>query len=75
MQFVLPTVKPAMEKRIIGILLTFLGIAGLILGAINFLNSGGGTRSVKAILIYSILGAVFFFAGIGLIRNTKDRPS
>lgn len=64
-----------MEKRIIGILLTFLGIAGLILGAINFLNSSGGTRSVKAILIYSILGAVFFFAGIGLIRNTKDRPS
>ncbi|HJT73016.1 MAG TPA: hypothetical protein VJ720_03335 [Chitinophaga sp.] len=64
-----------MEKRIIGILLTFLGIAGLILGAINFLNTSGGTRSVKAILIYSILGAVFFFAGIGLIRNTKDRPS
>ncbi|MVT09832.1 hypothetical protein GO493_16290 [Chitinophaga sp. ysch24] len=64
-----------MEKRIIGILLTFLGIAGLILGAINFLNTSGGTRSVKAILIYSILGAIFFFAGIGLIRNTKDRPS
>lgn len=64
-----------MEKRIIGILLTFLGIAGLILGAINFLSTSGGTRSVKAILIYSILGAIFFFAGIGLIRNTKDRPS
>ncbi|UPK69561.1 hypothetical protein [Chitinophaga filiformis] len=64
-----------MEKRIIGIILTFLGIAGLILGALNFMNSTGATRSVKQILIYSILGAIFFFAGIGLIRSTKDRPS
>lgn len=64
-----------MEKRVIGILLTFLGIAGLILGAVNFMNSSGGTRSVKGIIIYSILGLIFFFAGIGLIRNTRDRPS
>lgn len=64
-----------MEKRIIGILLTFLGIAGLILAAVNFMNTTGATRSVKGIIIYGILGAIFFFAGIGLIRNTKDRPS
>lgn len=64
-----------MEKRVIGMLLTFLGIAGLILGAVNFMNTSGGTRSIKGIIIYSILGAVFFFAGIGLIRSTKDRPS
>jgi len=64
-----------MEKRVIGILLTFLGVAGLIMGALNFMNSSGGTRSVKSIIIYSILGLIFFFAGIGLIRNTRDRPS
>jgi uncharacterized membrane protein len=64
-----------MEKRVIGILLTFLGVAGLIMGAINFMNTSGGTRSVKSIVIYSILGLIFFFAGIGLIRNTRDRPS
>lgn len=64
-----------MEKRVIGMLLTFLGIAGLIMGAVNFMNSSGGTRSTKAIIIYFVLGAIFFFAGIGLIRNTKDRPS
>ncbi|PWV48241.1 hypothetical protein [Chitinophaga sp. S165] len=64
-----------MEKRIIGIILTFLGIAGLIMGAMNFMNSTGATRSIKGIIIYSILGAIFFFAGIGLIRSTKDRPS
>ncbi|PSL33398.1 hypothetical protein [Chitinophaga ginsengisoli] len=64
-----------MEKRIIGIILTFLGIAGLILGAMRFMTTTGATRSVKEIIIYSILGAIFFFAGIGLIRNTRDRPS
>jgi uncharacterized membrane protein len=64
-----------MEKRIIGIILTFLGIAGLILAAVNFMNNTEATRSIKGIIIYSILGAIFFFAGIGLIRNTRDRPS
>lgn len=64
-----------MEKRILGILLTLLGIAGLILAAVNFINTTGGSRSIKAIIIYAILGAIFFFAGIGLIRNTKDKPS
>ncbi|SFD18153.1 hypothetical protein SAMN05518672_101916 [Chitinophaga sp. CF118] len=64
-----------MEKRILGIILTLLGVAGLILSAVNFLNSSGAERSVKTIIVFSILGAIFFFAGIGLIRNTKDKPS
>jgi uncharacterized membrane protein len=64
-----------MEKRILGILLSLLGVAGLIMSAVNFMNSSGGTRSVKSIIIFGILGAVFFFAGIGLIRNTTDKPS
>jgi uncharacterized membrane protein len=63
-----------MEKRVIGIILTFLGIAGLILGAVNFMN-GSGMKNVKEIIIYFTLGAIFFFAGIGLIRTTHDRPS
>jgi hypothetical protein len=64
-----------MEKRILGIILTLLGVAGLIISAVNFMNTSGGARSVKSIIIFSILGAVFFFAGIGLIRNTADKPS
>jgi len=64
-----------MEKRVIGIVLTFLGIAGLILGAVNFMQTHGGMKNVKEILIYFILGAIFFFAGISLIRTTHDRPS
>lgn len=64
-----------MEKRILGIIFSLLGTAGLILAAVYFINGGGGTRNIKSIVIYAILGAVFFFAGVGLIKNTKDRPS
>ncbi len=69
-----------MEKKMFGIILTVLGIVGLIAAAVNFVNSKNGSANVKLIVTYSILGAVFFFAGIGLIKGTKDtsdtnRPS
>ena len=64
-----------MEKRIIGIILTLLGVAGLIAAGYYFMQSGTGTRSIKSIVMYGILGIVFFGAGIGLIRNTSDKPT
>ncbi|NII27031.1 hypothetical protein HB364_18215 [Pseudoflavitalea sp. X16] len=64
-----------MEKRILGIIFSLLGTAGLILAAVYFVEGGSGTRNIKNIVIYAILGAIFFFAGVGLIRNTKDKPS
>jgi uncharacterized membrane protein len=64
--------RDIMEKKMFGIILTVLGIAGLIAAAINFANSKG-SANVKLILIYAILGGIFFFTGIGLIKNTKDR--
>ena len=59
-------------KRIFGALLTLLGTGGLIYAAVLFVNTSGGTRDVKALFIYGILGLVFFIAGIGLVRTTKD---
>ncbi len=59
-------------KRIFGALLTILGTAGLIYGAVLFINTPGGTRDIKALAIYGILGLIFFIAGISLIRTTKD---
>lgn len=67
--------KTVMEKRILGIIFSLLGTAGLILAAVYFVEGGSGTRNIKSIVIYAILGAIFFFAGIGLIRSTRDRPS
>jgi len=59
-------------KRIFGALLTVLGIAGLIYDAILFVNTSGGTRNIKALAVYTILGLIFFIAGISLVRATKD---
>ena len=59
-------------KRIFGALLTLLGIAGLIYAAIVFISASGGTRNIKTLIIFGILGIIFFIAGIGLIRTTKD---
>lgn len=59
-------------KRIFGALLTVLGIVGLIYAAVLFVNSPGGTRNIKTLIIYGILGIVFFIAGISLVRTTKD---
>ena len=59
-------------KRIFGALLTLLGIGGLIYAAVLFVNASGNTNNIKALVIYGILGLVFFIAGISLIRTTKD---
>jgi hypothetical protein len=64
-----------MEKRLLGIILSLLGIAGLILAGINFMKSVQGTRSIKEIVLFGVLGIVFFFAGISLVRNTQDKAT
>jgi Na+-transporting NADH:ubiquinone oxidoreductase subunit NqrE len=64
-----------MEKRVLGIILSLLGVVGLIMAGVKFLHGSGGNYNIKEIILYGLLGAIFFFAGIGLIRNTKDRPT
>jgi hypothetical protein len=59
-------------KRIFGAILTLLGIGGLIYAAVVFVNTSGGTRDVKSLIIYGVLGLLFFISGIGLVRTTKD---
>jgi uncharacterized membrane protein len=64
-----------MEKRILGIILSIVGILGLILAAFNFMHGSENSRNVKSIFVYGLLGAIFFFAGIGLVRNTNDKAT
>lgn len=59
-------------KRTFGIILTVLGIAALIYFAMIFMDATGAERQVKALIVYGILGLIFFFTGIGLIKSTKD---
>lgn len=62
-----------MEKKMFGIILTVLGIAGLIAAAVSFVNTKGGSYNIKLILVYSVLGVIFFFTGIGLMKTTRDQ--
>ena len=64
-----------MEKRILGIILSLLGIIGLIYAGVSFMNGDSGTRNIKSILIFGLLGAIFFVSGIGLIKSTKDKET
>nr|WP_317164677.1 hypothetical protein [Flavobacterium hydrocarbonoxydans] len=59
-------------KRFFGGLLTVLGIVGLIYTAVIFAGTTGETRDIKSLVIYGILGIVFFMSGISLVRTTKD---
>lgn len=56
-------------KRTFGGILTVLGILGIIYGAYGFMQHNSDNR---AVIVAIIVGAVFFFTGISLVRTTKD---
>jgi len=64
-----------MEKRVLGVVLSLLGIGGLIWAGFIFMNSGGGERNIKGMIFAGVIGGIFFFSGIGLVRSTKDRAT
>lgn len=59
-------------KRIFGAILTILGIGGLIYTAVVFSNTSGSYQDIRTLIIYGVLGVLFFGSGISLIRTTKD---
>ncbi|WP_293875692.1 hypothetical protein [Flavobacterium sp.] len=59
-------------KRIFGAILTVLGIGSLIYAAQVFLSATNSTRDIKTLIIYGVLGVLFFASGISLVRTTKD---
>ena len=59
-------------KRTFGAILTILGICGLIYTAVLFMNTGGANRDIRGIIIFGVLGIIFFLSGMGLVRTTKD---
>lgn len=59
-------------KRTFGAILTVLGIAGLMYAAVIFAETSGGERDIRSLIIYGVLGVIFFISGIGLVKNTKD---
>ncbi|MDU0370178.1 hypothetical protein ACFPAF_07240 [Hymenobacter endophyticus] len=61
------------QKRTFGSILTILGIIGIIIAAMAFLGIGGLGLSKVNSLVPFIVGLIFFFAGINLVRTTSDR--
>jgi len=59
-------------KRFFGGLLTILGIAALIYTAILFANLSTGTHAIRSVIIYGVLGLIFFISGISLVRTVRD---
>jgi hypothetical protein len=35
------------------------------------MNTAGGNQDIKALIIYGILGLIFFSSGISLVKGTK----
>lgn len=61
------------QKRTFGTLLTLLGIIGIIYGALGFMQIGGLGLSRMNSLVPFLVGLIFFFAGINLVKTTSDR--
>ena len=59
-------------KRIFGTILTALGIGGLIYTAYLFSMTSGSNQDIRTLIIYGVLGFVFFISGISLVKTTKD---
>jgi tetrahydromethanopterin S-methyltransferase subunit C len=56
-------------KRTFGAILTVLGIIGLIVTGVGVINHNS---QITTLIVVGIIGVLFFFTGISLIRTTKD---
>ena len=59
------------QKRTFGSLLTLLGIAGIIYGALGLMGMVALSKMNSFVPLG--VGLIFFFAGISLVRATGDR--
>jgi hypothetical protein len=61
-------------KRSFGAILLIMGIVGIIWGAYAFLMGGDGVAVGQfTAAVPFIVGLIFFFSGISLVKTTKDQ--
>lgn len=56
-------------KRTFGAILTVLGIIGMIYTGVEIVQHTGQTTTL---VVVGLIGLIFFFTGIGLVKNTAD---
>ncbi|HEV9037022.1 MAG TPA: hypothetical protein VGQ51_10385 [Puia sp.] len=61
-----------MRRKIVGIILSILGIAGLV-SAFIYMNGPDSSEHLAALLARGVLGAIAFFAGIWLVDHNAGR--
>ncbi|RVU01706.1 hypothetical protein EOD41_07020 [Mucilaginibacter limnophilus] len=59
-------------KRTFGTILSILGIVGLIYTGVGVIQKSG---DMTTLVVVGIISIIFFFTGIGLVRNTADRAA
>lgn len=56
-------------KRTFGAILTILGIIGLIYTGVQIIQHNS---NVTNLIVIGVISIIFFFSGMGLVRNTTD---
>jgi len=56
-------------KRVFGAALTILGVFGLIYTGYQLINK---STAYTTLIVVGIIGLIFFFSGLNLVKNTKD---
>lgn len=56
-------------KRTFGAILTILGIIGLIYTGVGIIQH---SANVTTLVVVGVIAIIFFFSGMGLVRNTTD---
>lgn len=56
-------------KRTFGTVLTVLGIVGLLYTGFHLIQK---SEAYTNLAVVGVIGLIFFFAGIGLVKNTRD---
>lgn len=56
-------------KRTFGAVLSILGIVGLIYTGMGVINHNA---NITTLIVVGIISIIFFFSGMGLVRNTTD---
>lgn len=59
-------------KRTFGTILSILGIVGLIYTGVGVIQKSG---EVTTLVVVGVIAIIFFFTGIGLVRNTADKAA
>lgn len=63
-----------MEKRILSIVLTVLGFAGIVISGLRFMEGNGSSGNIIEVIIYLVVGATFLFAGLNNLVPETRKP-